>query len=65
MAAIQHSIVLPTNAPIYEQKSKIFTKVKEMIDKAAELGANIICLPETWSKKKFFPLHKIIQKENN
>lgn len=50
VAAIQHSIVLPTNDPILEQKEKIFEKIEKMIKKAATLGANIVCLPETWSK---------------
>lgn len=50
VAAIQHSIVLPTNDPIREQKAKLFEKIEKMIKKAATLGANIVCLSETWSE---------------
>lgn len=50
VAAIQHSIVLPTNEPIGEQRSKIFEKIEKMIENASTLGVNILCLPETWSE---------------
>lgn len=53
VAAIQHSIVRPTTDPILVQRAHIFAKVQEMIEAASELGANIVCLPETWSKWTF------------
>lgn len=50
VAAIQHSIVQPTTDPIAVQRAYIFSKVQKMIEAASELGANVVCLPETWSK---------------
>lgn len=50
IAAIQHSIVLPTSAPLTCQRKAIFDKVAGMIKRCADLNANIICLQETWSK---------------
>ncbi|XP_055316237.1 beta-ureidopropionase-like isoform X2 [Sitodiplosis mosellana] len=49
VAAIQHSIVLPTNEPIREQKMKLFEKIGKIIEKGAALGVNIVCLTETWN----------------
>ncbi|EPB70486.1 hypothetical protein ANCCEY_10419 [Ancylostoma ceylanicum] len=49
VAAIQFAIVLPTNAPIEEQRKAIHHKVATMIDAAAAAGANIVCMHELWT----------------
>ncbi|KAK6738530.1 hypothetical protein RB195_020561 [Necator americanus] len=49
VAAIQFSIVLPTNAPVEEQRKAIHQKVAHMIDAAVLAGANIICMHELWT----------------
>lgn len=54
IAAIQHSIVLPTTAPLKCQREAIFEKVAEMIGQCAAMDANIIGLPETWSVSLHF-----------
>ncbi|KAG6444960.1 hypothetical protein O3G_MSEX003626 [Manduca sexta] len=46
---IQHSIVLPTDSKITEQKSSIFEKIGVIISAAASEGVNIICLQEAWN----------------
>ncbi|KIH58815.1 hydrolase, carbon-nitrogen family, partial [Ancylostoma duodenale] len=48
VACIQNSIVLPTTAPIEEQKNAIHKKVGGMVEAAALAGANIVCLQETF-----------------
>lgn len=50
---IQHSIVLPTDKPVTEQRNAIFRKVSELIDIAASAGVQILCLQETWSMPFF------------
>ncbi|VDM68029.1 unnamed protein product [Strongylus vulgaris] len=50
VAAIQFSIVLPTSAPVEEQRKAIHQKVATMIDAAAAAGANIVCMHELWSQ---------------
>lgn len=62
VAAIQHSIVLPTNASIRDQRTMIFSKIEEMIEKAAALGVNIVCLPECWSK---YTSNSVKKNQNN
>lgn len=46
---IQHSIAVPTDRPITEQRQGIFDKVRNIIATAADEGVNIICLQEAWS----------------
>lgn len=50
VGAIQNSIVLPTTAPIEQQRDGIWNKLKVMIKAAAEAGCNIVCTQEAWSK---------------
>lgn len=50
---VQHSIVLPTDKPITEQREAIFDKVEKIIDTAATEGVQILCLQETWSMPFF------------
>ncbi|RCN38132.1 hydrolase, carbon-nitrogen family [Ancylostoma caninum] len=49
VAAIQFATVLPTTAPIEEQRKAIHHKVATMIDAAAAAGANIVCMHELWT----------------
>lgn len=46
---IQHSIAIPTDKPINEQRQAIFQKVVKIINAAAKEGVNILCLQEAWS----------------
>ncbi|XP_063829915.1 beta-ureidopropionase-like [Ostrinia nubilalis] len=50
---IQHSIVLPTDKLVNEQRKAIFSKVSELIDIAASAGVQILCLQEAWSMPFF------------
>lgn len=49
LGLVQHSIVLPTDKPIKEQREAIFCKVKKLIEIAASEGVNILCLQELWA----------------
>ena len=44
IAALQNQILLPTTAPVKEQKQALMNRIKEMIEIAALEKANIICL---------------------
>ncbi|KPJ19394.1 Beta-ureidopropionase [Papilio machaon] len=46
---IQHSIAIPTDKPIIEQRTAIFEKVKKIIEIAVDEGVNVLCLQEAWS----------------
>ncbi len=50
VAAIQNQIVEPTDAPIAQQRDAIHKRVGELIEIAANGGANVICLQEAWSE---------------
>lgn len=45
---IQNKIVLPTTDPVANQRSAIHTRIKEIIEAAAQCGVNIICMQELW-----------------
>ena len=49
IAGIQNKIVLPTTAPVGEQRDAIFRRVTQMIEAAALAGANVIGLQEAWT----------------
>ncbi|CAI4224163.1 unnamed protein product [Auanema sp. JU1783] len=49
VAAIQNAIVLPTTAPVAEQRDAILQRVGLMIEAAAQAGANIVSLQEAWN----------------
>lgn len=49
IAAIQNAIVLPTTAPVIEQREAIHKRVGSMIEVAGQAGAKIVCLQEAWS----------------
>jgi len=46
---IQNSIVLPTTAPLRDQYIAIQNKMEKMIDAAAAMGVNVLCMQETWT----------------
>lgn len=50
IAAIQNSIVEPTDAPVQQQRDAIHKRVGQLIEAAAKAGAKIICMQEAWSK---------------
>nr|ACO11043.1 Beta-ureidopropionase [Caligus rogercresseyi] len=49
VALIQNQIVLPTSAPVENQRSALFKRIGEIIDVAGQAGANIVCLQEAWT----------------
>ncbi|KAI1719976.1 carbon-nitrogen hydrolase domain-containing protein [Ditylenchus destructor] len=49
VAAIQNQIVLPTTAPVCEQRHAIHDRVGTLIEAAAQGGAQIVCLQEAWT----------------
>ncbi|KAF8364479.1 upb-1 [Pristionchus pacificus] len=48
VAAIQNAIVLPTTAPIKDQRDAIHKRVGELLDIAGRAGANVVGLQEAW-----------------
>ncbi|KAJ8312304.1 hypothetical protein KUTeg_009677 [Tegillarca granosa] len=46
---IQNKIVLPTTAPIPDQRQAHHQRITEIIDVAAQCGVNITCLQEAWT----------------
>ena len=53
VAILQNHSVLPTTAPINDQRNAILKRVGEMIEIAAGAGANVVCMQETFSKFVF------------
>lgn len=49
IGVIQHSIAVPTDRPINEQKNAILAKVKKIIDVAGQEGVNVLCFQELWN----------------
>lgn len=54
IGVIQNAVVLPTTAPILDQYKAIEARVEKLIDAAAAMGANVICLEEAWTAPFFF-----------
>jgi beta-ureidopropionase len=54
VAAIQNTIKAPTTAPVDEQYAAIEAAVEKMIDAAAAMQANVVCLQEAWTAPFFF-----------
>ncbi|XP_050423171.1 beta-ureidopropionase [Adelges cooleyi] len=48
VGVIQNQIVLPTTAPLIEQRNAIFKKIGNIISLAAKANVNIVCLQEAW-----------------
>lgn len=49
VGVIQHSIAVPTDRPIVEQRQALFNKIRKIIDSAGDEGVNVLCLQEAWS----------------
>jgi len=49
IAAVQNKIVLPTTAPINEQRTAIYRRIEKMVEAAALSDAKIICFQEAWT----------------
>lgn len=49
VAAIQFSIVLPTNTSVEQQRKAIHRKAATMVEAAVLAGANIVCFHELWT----------------
>ena len=47
---VQNKIVLPTTAPVSEQRDALFRRVGEMVEAAGRSGVNVLCLQEAWSE---------------
>lgn len=54
VAVIQNSVVAPTTAPLLEQYEAIENKIRGMLEAAAGMGANVVCLQEAWTCPFFF-----------
>eukprot|EP00331_Platyophrya_macrostoma_P002191 CAMPEP_0176408026 /NCGR_PEP_ID=MMETSP0127-20121128/1723_1 /TAXON_ID=938130 /ORGANISM="Platyophrya macrostoma, Strain WH" /LENGTH=385 /DNA_ID=CAMNT_0017787267 /DNA_START=53 /DNA_END=1210 /DNA_ORIENTATION=+ len=54
IGVIQNSIVLPTTEPLMDQYKAIEARVEKLIDAAAAMGANVICMQEAWTAPFFF-----------
>ncbi|XP_071499569.1 beta-ureidopropionase-like [Diadema antillarum] len=46
---IQNQIVVPTTAPVKEQKDAILNRISEIAEAAGAAGVNILCLQETFA----------------
>jgi beta-ureidopropionase len=46
---IQNKIVLPTSAPIVDQRESILKRVGVMIEAASKCQVNIVCMQEAWN----------------
>jgi len=53
VGVIQNQIVLPTTAPLTEQRNAIFQKISKIISLAAEANVNVLCLQEAWRKTAY------------
>lgn len=49
IGAIQNKIVLPTDAPIVEQRDAIHKRIAEIIHVAHLCNVNVLCLQEAWT----------------
>ena len=49
---IQNKIVLPTNAPLADQRNAIHKRIAELIHAAHLCDVNVICMQEAWSKNQ-------------
>ncbi|XP_012945296.1 beta-ureidopropionase [Aplysia californica] len=49
IGGIQNKIVLPTTAPILEQRDALFKRISDIISGAALCGVNVLCLQEAWT----------------
>lgn len=53
VGVIQNQIVLPTTAPLADQRNAIYQKISKIISLAAEANVNVLCLQEAWRKTAY------------
>jgi beta-ureidopropionase len=46
---VQNKIVLPTTAPVAEQREALHRRIEEITNTAAKCGVNVICYQEAWT----------------
>ena len=49
LGLVQNKIVLPTDAPVEDQREALWKRCCEMIDAAGAAGVNVCCLQEAWT----------------
>ena len=49
LGLVQNKIVLPTDAPVEDQREALWKRCCEMIDAAGAAGVNVLCLQEAWT----------------
>jgi beta-ureidopropionase len=49
LGLVQNKIVLPTDAPVEDQRESLWKRCCEMIDAAGAAGVNVCCLQEAWT----------------
>eukprot|EP00668_Euglena_longa_P031679 GGOE01040921.1.p2 GENE.GGOE01040921.1~~GGOE01040921.1.p2 ORF type:complete len:389 (-),score=127.24 GGOE01040921.1:276-1442(-) len=49
VAGIQNSIVLPTSEPVTAQRAALWAKIQRLLEAAAAMKVNIVCLQEAWT----------------
>jgi len=49
IGAIQNKTPLDTYAPVEEQRAALFKRIGDIIDSAADMGVNVLCLQEAWT----------------
>ncbi|XP_065830482.1 beta-ureidopropionase-like [Oscarella lobularis] len=49
IGVVQNRIVLPTSAPVAEQRAAIHKRIAHVTDTAAKCGVNVLCYQETWT----------------
>jgi len=47
---IQNKILLPTTAPLADQRNAIHNRIAEIISAGHQCGVNVMCMQEAWSK---------------
>ncbi len=63
IGAVQNSIVLPTTAPFAEQYNALEAKIGNIIDAAADMEVNVLCLQEAWTMPFAFCTREVRREE--
>lgn len=58
IGGIQNKIVLPTTAPVQDQRDALFKRISDIISCAALCGVNVLCLQEAWTMPFAFCLRE-------
>ncbi|CAL4111368.1 unnamed protein product, partial [Meganyctiphanes norvegica] len=49
VGVIQNAIIKQTTAPVGEQRAAIHQRIKDIVEAAAPMGINVLCLQEAWT----------------